>query len=68
MCVYVMVTVTLLWTSRDWLMFSYAACIGDCSLLALLCHYLIVCYLLMMDYPGAVVHPTSVQECSDMRD
>ena len=61
---YVMVTIPLLWTGGDWLMFIYAACVSACSLLLHPC----IIILSMMDCPGAVVHPTPVQECSDMRD
>ena len=61
---YVMVNIPLLWTGRDWLMFSYAACVGTYSLLLHPCNGI----LSMMDCPGAMVHPTPIQECSDMRD
>ena len=52
----------MLRTSRDWLMFMYAACCGGSSLLVHPC-IIILSYLSTRNCPGALGHPTPVQEC-----
>ena len=52
----------MLGTGRDWLMFIYAACCGGSSLLVYP-SFIMLSYLCMRNCPGALGHPTPVQEC-----